>query len=190
MCGQGTVTVGIPVVNRPHADLMNVIGFFVNTLALQNDVDAGMPFIDFVRKVRVNSIRAFEHQDYPFEQLAGQVDARRDPGRNPVFDVMLEFDNLDMPRIELPGLKVEVITDIVKRAKFDLVLGIFPGEQGIQFKIEYNTNLFELTTVEWMRDGLLRLIDVLVNESNTLIGDINIFKEPVRLVEEQIEFEF
>ncbi|HYC28606.1 MAG TPA: condensation domain-containing protein, partial [Chitinophagaceae bacterium] len=101
ICGQQEVTVGIPVVNRPNADLMNVIGFFVNTLALQNNVDDEMSFTDLIRKVRANSIRSFENQDYPFEQLVAQIDARRDPGRNPVFDVVLEFDNLDMPRIQL-----------------------------------------------------------------------------------------
>lgn len=190
MCSQTEVTIGIPVVNRPHADLMNVIGFFVNTLALQNEVAADLPFVDFVGKVRTNSIRAFENQDYPFENLVAKVDNRRDPGRNPVFDVVLEFDNLDMPAIELPGLKAEVITDIINRAKFDLTLGVFPSAEGIQFKIEYNTSLFDIATIEWMRDGLLRLIDMVTGDSSIPVESINIFKEAAPLLKEQIEFEF
>lgn len=190
MCSQAEVTIGIPVVNRPHADLMNVIGFFVNTLALQNEVDHNLPFIDFVGKVRANSIRAFENQDYPFENLVAKLDSRRDPGRNPVFDVMLEFDNLDMPSIHLPGLTAEVITDIVTRAKFDLTLGVFPGAEGIRFKIEYNTSLFDIATIEWMRDGLLRLIDMVIDDSSIPVESINIFGEAASLRKEEIEFEF
>jgi fengycin family lipopeptide synthetase D len=190
MCSQQEVTIGIPVVNRPHADLMNVIGFFVNTLALQNEVEPELPFIDFVGKVRTNSIRAFENQDYPFEHLVANVDARRDPGRNPVFDVALEFDNLDMPAVQLPGLKVEVVTGIINRAKFDLSFGVFPNAAGIQFKIEYNTALFDISTIEWMRDGLLRLIDAVIEDGSTPVDALNIFKLATPAQKEQIEFEF
>ncbi|WP_305953973.1 condensation domain-containing protein, partial [Paenibacillus odorifer] len=67
--GQTDIVVGTPVSGRTHADTEPMIGMFVNTLALRNAPSGDKRFIDFVHEVKARTLAAFEHQDYPFEEL-------------------------------------------------------------------------------------------------------------------------
>jgi tyrocidine synthetase III len=188
--GQEEIIIGTPVVSRPHADLLSVIGFFVNTVALKNSVNPDASFKSLLAAVKENTIGAFENQDYPFERLASKIDGRRDPGYNPVFDVMLEFDNLDLTAPVLNGLKTEIMPDIARRAKFDLTLGVYPAPGSIRFRIGYSTLLFDPGTIIWMRDCFLQLTEMLIDHPDRPIKDIDIFRKKGSVREPEIEFNF
>ncbi|TRX53354.1 amino acid adenylation domain-containing protein [Fulvivirga sp. M361] len=190
IANQREVVLGIPVVNRPHNDLMNTIGFFVNTLVLKQEVDPDITFLEFLRKIKVYTLRVLENQEYPLAELISHVEPQRDPSRNPIFDVMLEFDNLDMPEPELSGIEVEILPDIAKRAKFDLVLGVYPGKTEIRFKLEYAQQLFDKSTIEWMRDSFLQLISTVLKDTGTPLSDLTIFNGTPVSQEEAPEFDF
>ncbi|WP_139357857.1 condensation domain-containing protein, partial [Clostridium beijerinckii] len=50
--GQEDIVVGTPVAGRPHADLQNIMGMFVNTLALRNKPEGNKKYIDFLKEVK------------------------------------------------------------------------------------------------------------------------------------------
>ncbi|MGM1050753.1 MAG: condensation domain-containing protein, partial [Bacillota bacterium] len=86
--GQEDIIIGSPIAGRPHADLENIIGMFVNTLVMRNYPKSGKTYKGFLDEVKENSLRAYENQDYQFEELVDKLNLRRDISRNPLFDVM------------------------------------------------------------------------------------------------------
>ncbi|WP_151738070.1 condensation domain-containing protein, partial [Paenibacillus tengchongensis] len=102
--GQEDIVVGSPIAGRPHADLQGMIGMFVNTLAMRNFPAGELTFREFLEQVKENALKAYEHQDYPFEQLVEQLDVRRDMSRNPLFDTLFVLQNTDRGQLEVEGL--------------------------------------------------------------------------------------
>ncbi|HLP58706.1 MAG TPA: condensation domain-containing protein, partial [Candidatus Deferrimicrobium sp.] len=93
--GQEDIIVGMPTAGRRHADLQQIIGMFVNTLALRNFPVANKTFREFLKEVKQKTLAAFENQEYPFENLVEKVVVNRDTGRNPLFDVIFVLQNIE-----------------------------------------------------------------------------------------------
>ncbi|MDQ1355593.1 MAG: hypothetical protein QG657_5903 [Acidobacteriota bacterium] len=148
LSGQEDIVLGTPTAGRRHADLQNIIGMFVNTLAIRCYPRGGMTVKDFIKEVRQRALEAFENQDYHFEDLVDQLSITRDVGRNPLFDVMFSLQNLQIPEIELPQLKMIPYPFERGASLFDLSIVAKEKEGQIQFIFEYNSRLFKQETVQ------------------------------------------
>lgn len=147
--GQDCIVIGVPVAGRPHADLQGIMGMFVNTLALRNYPKAEKTFKEFLKEVKENSIRAYENQSYQFEALIEEINVRREPGRNPLFDVMLSMINTDFTSdIELDGLTLKPLITDNKVSKFDLILNAVETGRKIGMSFDYSSSLFKRSTIE------------------------------------------
>ncbi|MBD0378730.1 non-ribosomal peptide synthetase [Paenibacillus sedimenti] len=175
--GQDDLVVGTPIAGRPHADVDNVVGMFVNTLALRSRPETGLTFLEFLQQVKETALQAYEHQDYPFELLVEHLGLQRDLSRNPLFDTIFIFQNTDDAEIELNELQFKPFPLEHKIAKFDLALTAVETEGEIGFNLEYSTKLFNIATVERMGRHLLTLIDSLMDRPDTLLADLNIVTE-------------
>ncbi|MBK2297394.1 condensation domain-containing protein, partial [Francisella philomiragia] len=67
--GQDDIVVGTPIANRHHSQTQDLIGFFVNSLALREHLDSNKTIIELLIEVHNNLIEAQSHQDLPFEKL-------------------------------------------------------------------------------------------------------------------------
>ncbi|MNG42189.1 Surfactin synthase subunit 2 [compost metagenome] len=56
---------------------------FVQTLPLRHYPAADKTFLHFLEEVKGNVLTAFEHAEYPFEELVGSLPLSRDTSRNP-----------------------------------------------------------------------------------------------------------
>ena len=91
---QEDIVVGTPIAGRRHADLEKVVGMFVNTLALRNYPTGEKTFNTLLKEIKEKTIKAFENQDYQFEDMVEKIVVERDMSRNPLFDVMFMFQDL------------------------------------------------------------------------------------------------
>ncbi|HLP58794.1 MAG TPA: condensation domain-containing protein, partial [Candidatus Deferrimicrobium sp.] len=96
------IVVGTPVAGRRHDDLEKIIGMFVNTLATRNYPAGEKMFRDFLAEVKEKTLKAFENQEYPYEDLVEKVTAIRDVSRNPLFDTMFVLQNTGSQEIAIP----------------------------------------------------------------------------------------
>jgi non-ribosomal peptide synthetase component F len=81
----------------------------------------------------------------------------RHAGHSPLFQVMLVLQNAPLPSFELPGLTLTSKALAVGSAKFDLTLSFGDGWGGLGGALEYDSDLFDRTTVErWA--GYLRTL--------------------------------
>lgn len=147
MSGQDDIILGTAVASRGNADLESMIGMFVNTLALRQYPDPQQPFLDFFQQVKEKTLQDLENQDYPFDELVERLAVPRDPGRNPLFDVMFSLQNMDIPVVNLPDLVLSPLDFENKTSKFDLDIDVIETSGTLTCHVEYNTGIFKRETV-------------------------------------------
>lgn len=170
--GQEDIIVGCPIAGRPHADLQNIIGMFVNTLAMRSKPNGNKSFVDFLGEIREYSLKAYENQDYPLEMLVEKLQIKRDPGRNPLFDTMFALQNMDTQNIELNELKLVPYAYKNSISKFDITLSAFEAEDYMGLSFEYCTELFKRSTIERLGKHFLNILEAIANNPDLVIKDL------------------
>lgn len=145
--GQNDIVVGSPIANRNRRETEGLIGFFVNTLALRTRLSGKRTFQEILRQVSETALDAYEHQDLPFEILIEKLQPERDWSRPPLFQVMFAFQNAPLGRLELPGLTLTPLELDYDTALFDLSLFLEERSGELVGRLEYNTDLFERSTL-------------------------------------------
>lgn len=184
---QEDIAVGTPIANRNRTELEDLMGFFVNTLVLRTDLSGNPSFKQLLARVKEVALDAYAHQDQPFEQLADILRPERDMSHNPLFQVMFIMQNLPEEAIELPdsGLTLKLWEIGNRSAKFDLTLSVEQVGDRLVPSFEYNTDLFEHSTIQQMLQHLEILLDAAANNRNCPILDLPLLTPPER---EQILF--
>ncbi|WBW95744.1 non-ribosomal peptide synthetase [Oceanirhabdus sp. W0125-5] len=173
--GQEDIIVGTPIAGRPHADLQNIIGVFVNTLALRNAPNGEKTYTDFLKEVRENSLKAYDNQSYQFEELIEKLQIKRDTSRNPLFDVMFNMTNIDYGTDSvLDGLEIKQYITESKISKFDLTLTAVDDDNIIKLNLEYCTKLFKKETIERMASHYVEILNSICNNSDIKLSEIEI----------------
>ena len=152
----GTVTTG-----RIHPDTQDVIGFFVNTLPIRIHIDPQARYLDYLQSFKQTLLEALEHQYYPFDKLVDQLGVTADRSHAPLFDILVigqDFAGIG-PAIELPAeTAIDLQPQKLVRSLYDLKFEYNHGEQGIFLNLEYNTDLFDRSTIEYLRQQLEHLV--------------------------------
>src|SRR6185312_842223 len=163
LSGQQDVVIGSPVANRGRAEIENLIGFFVNTLALRLDLSGSPSVSELLEQTKAQSLAAQRHQDIPFEQVVDLLQPVRSLAHSPLFQVMFSWENAAEARLELPGLEVQPLLSASHRwAKFDLTLSLEEVGDTIGGVIEYTSALFEDATVHRCIGYFLALLNAMV----------------------------
>ncbi|HLP62220.1 MAG TPA: condensation domain-containing protein, partial [Candidatus Deferrimicrobium sp.] len=161
--GQEDIVVGVPTAGREHVDLENVIGVFINALAMRNQPQRDKTFLEFLGEVKKNTIAAYENQGYPFGELIEKVAAIEDYSRNPIFEVELLVQNMEMPEWKMAGLTLKPYEYPFGAAQVDLALEVWELEERILFNLVYCSVLFKKSTMErfatCFRDILTMVLD-------------------------------
>ncbi|MGW4019050.1 amino acid adenylation domain-containing protein, partial [Rhodococcus ruber] len=174
------IVVGTPIAGRGEEALDDLIGMFVNTLALRTQVSSSETFADLLAQVREVDLAAFGNADVPFERLVDVLKPVRAQSRHPIFQVVLAFQNTGDTALELPGLTVDASEVEVDAAKFDLQLTLSEkteatgAPKGIDAQFVYAADLFDADTVRGFATRFLRILDAVVADAGQAVGDIDL----------------
>ncbi|GHF53719.1 amino acid adenylation domain-containing protein/non-ribosomal peptide synthase protein (TIGR01720 family) [Amycolatopsis bartoniae] len=157
--GQDDIAVGTVVSGRERTELEGLVGFFVNTLVLRSTVDTARTFGEFLAEVRETTLDAFAHQDVPFDRVVDDLQPVRDTSRTPLCQVMVVLHNTPGAEPALPGLAVEELAPPLVTAAFDLMIQFQEAGGRLDVVVNYNTDLFDATTVARMAGWLRVLLD-------------------------------
>ena len=155
--GQHDLAVGTPIANRRSREWEDVLGFFSNVVVVRLRGTPGASFAGLLAHVRDTALEAFEHQEFPFEQVVEHVQPQRSLSHSPLFQVMFMLTEEGAPAAPT-GLAVERMAAHNGIAKFDLTLTITRGNGRIKAALEYNTALFAAATVERMAAHYVHLL--------------------------------
>ncbi|HEX2569426.1 MAG TPA: amino acid adenylation domain-containing protein, partial [Polyangia bacterium] len=170
--GQEDLIVGTPSAGRTRAETEDLIGFFVNTLALRTRLRRGMTFRDLLAEVREVTLAAHAHQEVPFERVVEALEPERDLSRPPIFQVMFGLQNLPAQALALPGLVLTPVEFEGRVAKFDLSLFLQEGPEGLRATLEYNTDLFDAATAARMAGHFRVLLEGLAARPESTLAEL------------------
>jgi amino acid adenylation domain-containing protein len=157
--GSDDVVVGSPVAGRTRPATEDLIGFFVNTVALRTDLSGDPTFREVLRRVRATAIGAYSNQDVPFERVVAELRPERSLRYAPLVQVMFTLDPPAASGDELPGMKGLALDPESGTSKFDLTLSLDVRDGGLGGSIEYSTDLFDRGTIERMAVHLRRVLE-------------------------------
>jgi amino acid adenylation domain-containing protein len=178
--GQDDILIGSPIANRTHSETEDLIGFFVNTLVLRTDLGGNPPFKELLGRVKDVSLNAYVHQHMPFERLVEELHPERDMSRNPIFQVMFALQNAPTEPMQLKGLKLAVMEVDTGATPFDFMLLLTEEGEGLKGSFEYNTDLFEASTIKRLIQHFCRLMEGVVTNPQTPIGSLPLLSDQER----------
>jgi natural product biosynthesis luciferase-like monooxygenase protein/amino acid adenylation domain-containing protein len=144
--GQDDLVVGTGVAGRPP-EAEDAIGMFVETIPLRMDLSGDPSFADLARRFLSSTMECYEHRGVPFDRLVSALNPDRDPSRNPLFQVAVEYENAGTVEFDPPHLTATLMDLPSDRAPLDLLLYLTHHADGIRCAVEYDTALFEESTV-------------------------------------------
>ncbi|WP_051179030.1 non-ribosomal peptide synthetase [Nocardia concava] len=179
MAGTHDVLIGTAVAGRGEAALDDLVGMFVNTLALRTPVDPAKGFREFLGEVRTTDLDAFAHAEVPFERLVQVLDPPRSTAQHPLFQVSLSLQNFTPPAVEFPGLRVEVEPIERDASQFDLTFDLrapLPGTDsaGLDGTLTFATDLFDEATAARLVTRWQRILTAITADPGVRLSDIDL----------------
>ncbi|SMO94314.1 amino acid adenylation domain-containing protein, partial [Flavobacterium resistens] len=175
--GQDDIVIGTPIAGREHPDLEHQIGLYLNTLAIRTLFKEQNSFLELLNQEKETLLGAYEHQAYPFDELVGKLNLKRDMSRSALFDVLVVLQNQQQVfglRSEelLSGLQVDSYNFINNTAQFDISF-TFAETEGLDLSIEYNTDIYDLELIERMFIHFENLLTKCIEEQDKAIESID-----------------
>ncbi|MEH2193291.1 MAG: non-ribosomal peptide synthase/polyketide synthase, partial [Nostoc sp.] len=175
--GVADILIGSPIANRNRGEIEGLIGFFVNTLVMRTDLSGNPSFSELLTRVREMALGAYAHQDLPFEMLVEALQPERNLSHTPLFQVMFVLQNVPMSQVELTGLTVNPLLVESATSKFDLTLAMENTATGLAGVLEYNTDLFDRSTIARMADHFVTLLEGIVANPQERISQLPLLTE-------------
>ncbi|HEY9803800.1 MAG TPA: amino acid adenylation domain-containing protein [Leptolyngbyaceae cyanobacterium] len=175
---QDDIVVGTDVANRNQAEIEQLIGFFINLLVLRNDLSGNPTFLELLQRVRTQTLAAYAHQDFPFDELVRELQPERQVSNNvPLFQILFVLQNTPNSALELPGVSLKLLEVENKTARFDLALFLTETEEGIAGKWQYNADLFTPDTITRLTNHWQTLIKSIVSQPQSRINTLEMLTE-------------
>jgi amino acid adenylation domain-containing protein len=167
--GQEDLVVGAPFAGRGRPESKEIVGLFLNTLALRTRVAGDRSFLELIDRVGKTVFGAYANQDYPFERIIQLSKAARTLDRSPLFQAMLMFRDVTIDRASLTGLDATIEEVAKESAKYDLTLSIAADSGHGLVNLEYSSRLFDRVTAARLVRNYLTLIAAAVAHPETPI---------------------
>ncbi|MEE4021578.1 amino acid adenylation domain-containing protein [Gordonia sp. PKS22-38] len=181
------VVLGTPVANRSPgagigADFSQVVGMFVNTLALRTRITPDHSVADLIAEVRDDDLAALDHRDLPFDDVVSELNPPREVGRHPLFQVALSVhdfaDGIDGESLPVDDSLVAEMSEIDNgTAKFDLqftVTGMSSDAGGAAVEVSYAADRYGRDDVEMLTTRLMRVLRAMMCDPQRTVGDIRV----------------
>ncbi|WP_342551278.1 amino acid adenylation domain-containing protein [Paenibacillus sp. FSL R7-0652] len=160
--GQDDLIIGTPVAGRTHEEMLEVIGMFVNTLAIRSRLHGKLTVSEYLEEIEKTALQAYEHAAYPFEELVNALNVTRDTSRNPIFDTMFSLQNISSNTIRIPGLDCKPYDFDSGQSGFDLSFQLYEQEEDLDVFVEYSTRLFKESTIQLLGEHFTSLLEWII----------------------------
>ncbi|MBD3374657.1 amino acid adenylation domain-containing protein [candidate division KSB1 bacterium] len=163
---QEKVIVGTPVLSRTHPDVSNTVGMFVNTLAIEMEIFQDETFTDYLDRFQEQLSSDINHQDYPFEMLVNLLELDRQLDRNPLFNIMFDYQRIDDFLTDEIFEKFKIRPELLNMniSKFDLSLTVIEDKK-FEFFFEYASELYGKPFIERLAKNFTYFIEHILTDS-------------------------
>jgi amino acid adenylation domain-containing protein len=149
-------------------------------LVLRTDLSGDPAFRTLLSRAREVALKAYAHQDLPFEQLVEELRPARDLSHTPLFQALFVLQNAPVPALELGGLGLSPIQAERGTARLDLGLSINETQDGLIGLWEYSTDLFDDATIGRMQGHFQTLLAGIAADPDLRLADLPLLTEAER----------
>jgi len=184
--GQTDICVGSPVANRGQQETEDLIGFFVNSIALRSDLSGNPTFADLLSKVKETTLEGYNHQDAPFEKVVDKVVGQRSMNRSPIFQVMFSLNKFSaIPEMDFGNLTASTVDFNKGKSQYELSFSVLDKGTSYEVEVTYCKDLFKQATIEIMTRHFTMLLSSVMADSTQMINHLNMLavEEKVQLLE-------
>lgn len=188
--GQKDICIGTSVANRGQEQTRDVVGLFVNTIALRTAVDDKASFRDYLAVIKEMCLNAFAHQEVPIDKVVDQLGIQRDLSRNPIFQILFSMQNaiepLDagkndyvsaLPEKDLAEFGLNGVGDNYHYSKMDLTFNVVEIAEAFSFNIEYCTDLFTIQRISAIAQHFEQLLDAAIQDMEQPLGGMQMLSQ-------------
>lgn len=175
LSNQNNIIVGMPISGRPHKDFESVIGMFANSIALPLQVENEISFPELITQIKNKTLKAYQHQSYPFERLVEHVVKNRDLSRNPIFDTMFVFEKGEKRILKTSEFNFETYPLKKDISPYDLALEMIEQNGEMSLNFEFNSDIFKWETMQLWQNYLLNLLNEVIANSNLKVGEYQLW---------------
>ena len=163
--GRNIYSIATPVEGRTNPDFMQTIGMFANTIILINTINPEETFEAFSYRVFENAMEDFSNIDYQYEELVSDLQVSRRENST-LFDTMLTLQDKQFAGdIIVDGLEITTLQIPIHFSKFRYNIEAVRNHYGLEFHIDYATELATQQEIDALKNDLCKVIDyVLIND--------------------------
>ncbi|CAC9975507.1 non-ribosomal peptide synthetase [Flavobacterium panici] len=177
LTGIDDLAIGTPVAGRRHWSLENMIGMFVNTLAIRINFKNEISFSDYLKEVSSKIVHCFDNQEYPFEALLDDLGSRQSNEMNPFFNTLITLDNFEQTVVAINDLEIKPFEINKSTSKFDLIMHFSEKENELACTFEYSTQLFKKETIERFFDYFINILDQVAENESVILDKITLLNQ-------------
>jgi amino acid adenylation domain-containing protein/non-ribosomal peptide synthase protein (TIGR01720 family) len=179
--GQEDICIGTSLAGRQHKETEDLIGFFINIVALRSSVKGGASFLDLLQAAKQTTLEAFENQEVSFGKVVEAVVKDRDQSRNALCQVMLVLQNTpDVPELRLGQLSLSLSGYEKTSAQYDIIVRLTESPSGITGTIQYSTALYLEETMDRLIENFKVLLTSIVNNPQSSMDALPLLSEAER----------
>lgn len=177
LSGEENVVIGTPVAGREEARFESVVGMFVNTLPMKNQVLSNDRYTSFLKSLQQRTLLNFENQKYKLDELVDDLGLERTLSRNPLFDCMFLYRNFDKYKLNAGDLAIKEYETGEPSAMFDLSLTGIEFDNSFELFFEYAKDLFKKETIERFANYFINILNSILDNPQKQISEIQILPE-------------
>jgi amino acid adenylation domain-containing protein/non-ribosomal peptide synthase protein (TIGR01720 family) len=171
---ESDLRIGVPSSGRDGVETENLIGYFVNTLVVRQQVAGNQTFDALVAQTRQTLLDAQAHRALPFARLVQTLQNSRNDD-TPLFHAMFSMQRSDRAALlSLPGLSVAAHEIETGAAQFDLSFNIVEHEDGARLNVVYSCERFDSATIERLADHYVELLEQLARDTTDCIAGLRL----------------
>jgi acyl transferase domain-containing protein/acyl carrier protein len=178
---QEDIVIGSTVMGRNHPDLENIIGMFVNMLALRNRPQRKKKFGEFLEELKENTLEAFDNENFQFDELVTKLELQGSIKRNPLFEAVFNMINIDMGEHDegdkISDLKIHPYPFKRDQSQFNILLSAKENNNQVQMTLTYAADLFKRSTIKKMTGHYIEIIEQVVEDYDIRLADIKLSYE-------------
>jgi non-ribosomal peptide synthetase component F len=187
LTGQTDIVVGADVANRNWREVEDLIGFFVNLLALRTKLSGHSTFREVLGQVREVALGAYAHQDLPFDLLTRELRREGALDNNRIFDVLFVFQNFAVGSLEMHDAELALIPIDYETARFDLALFVEETSQGLSCRWTYRTDLFDDRTIAQLTGRFMKLLESILERPDACLDELDMLDPQERTEQESLQ---
>lgn len=178
--GQHDLVIGTPIAGRTRLETEPLIGLFLNALPLRADLSGDPTVQQVLRRTRETALQAYANQEVPFEKLVEELQPQRDLSRSPLFQVMFILQNAPLRLQTASGIHLSPLEISTQFSKYDLTLITVEFQETLRVGIEFNSDLFESSTIERMGKHLENLLRGMIADPDARVFELPLMGEDER----------